>query len=309
MKPTNYLIGLLFFSSLSFFSAKAQNQSGVDSTGLPGDNFSLQGALEMFKKASSPEEFEKLLNSKDNHVNNLDLNADGKIDYIRVIDNSKNNAHAFVLRDVVSKTESQDIAVIELEKTSDTSATLQIVGDEDIYGENVISEPAGQDQSTSNNKETNDYAAHGPNAEYHENTPGIIVNVWFWPCVRFVYVPSYVAWVSPWGWYHYPRWWFPWTPFAWYAWHPFHYGYMAHFAIVPVHRVLFAHSIYTPLRVTSVSVRTRNEVVVRNYRVSHTRTTITGPRGNRTVRTTTRVTGPGGRTRVRSTNVRTRRHR
>ena len=31
-----------------------------DSTGLPGDNFSLQGALEMFKKASSPEEFEKL---------------------------------------------------------------------------------------------------------------------------------------------------------------------------------------------------------------------------------------------------------
>ena len=31
-----------------------------DSTGMPGDNFSLQGALEMFKQASSPEEFEKL---------------------------------------------------------------------------------------------------------------------------------------------------------------------------------------------------------------------------------------------------------
>src|SRR5690606_33363692 len=48
---------------------------------VPGDNFSLEGALELFKKSSSPEEFEKMLNTPDTKVNNLDLNGDGYIDY------------------------------------------------------------------------------------------------------------------------------------------------------------------------------------------------------------------------------------
>ena len=61
---------------------------GSDSTGLPGDHFSLQGAVEMFKKAGSIEEFEKLINTQSNNVNNLDLNADGEIDYVSVIDKS-----------------------------------------------------------------------------------------------------------------------------------------------------------------------------------------------------------------------------
>ena len=37
--------------------------AAADSTGLPGDNFSLEGAIDLFKKAESPEDFEKLLNS------------------------------------------------------------------------------------------------------------------------------------------------------------------------------------------------------------------------------------------------------
>ncbi len=53
---------------------------------VPGDNFSLEGALELFKKSASPQEFEQLLNSPDSKVNNLDLNGDGEIDYIRVIE-------------------------------------------------------------------------------------------------------------------------------------------------------------------------------------------------------------------------------
>jgi hypothetical protein len=56
MKISNYLllVSITFISVLS----NAQSQAGIDSTGLPGDNFSLQGALELFKKASGPEEFE-----------------------------------------------------------------------------------------------------------------------------------------------------------------------------------------------------------------------------------------------------------
>ncbi len=37
-------------------------------------------------------------------------------------------------RRLVSASESQDVAVIELEKTGDNRAVIQIVGDEDIYG-------------------------------------------------------------------------------------------------------------------------------------------------------------------------------
>ena len=37
-------IGLIMFQN----SAMAQNEPAVDSTGLPGDNFDLQGALQMF---------------------------------------------------------------------------------------------------------------------------------------------------------------------------------------------------------------------------------------------------------------------
>src|SRR6476619_7565877 len=74
-----------------------------DSTGLPGDNFSLEGALELFKKSESPEAFEKMLNAEDSKVNNLDLNNDGEIDYIRVVDKQKDDVRAFVLQDVVSE--------------------------------------------------------------------------------------------------------------------------------------------------------------------------------------------------------------
>ncbi len=308
MKPTNTLFLLMIFSLLSFVNVKAQDQSGLDSTGLPGDNFSLQGALEMFQKASSPEEFEKMLNAEDNHVNNLDLNGDGDIDYIRVIDNGKDNAHAFVLQDAISETESQDIAVIELEKTGNESATLQIVGDEDIYGEQVIAEPSGGDEGTFNDYDLNkNYVVRGPNAGNVQQSDGIIVNVWFWPCVRFVYAPAYVIWRSPWRWHRYPAWWHPWRPFGWHVWHPFHYTYIHHFAIVPVHRVMVAHRIYTPIRRTSVMVRTRNATVVNHYRVTRTRTTIKGPRGNKAVKTTTRVKGPRGNTRLKSTKVKVRR--
>ena len=143
------LLGLLFMVD----KVNAQQKSEVDfadSTGLPGDNFSLQAALATFKTSTSLEDFEKKLNSKDNEVNNIDLNGDGKIDYIRVVDYVKDNAHAIVLQVPVSKTESQDIAVIELEKDGDKSAFLQIIGDEDIYGESTTVEPVDNPEPADN---------------------------------------------------------------------------------------------------------------------------------------------------------------
>lgn len=116
MKPIRHFIILLAGLFITTSAVQAQDQSGVDSTGLPGDNFSLQGALELFKNAASIEDFEKALNTESNHVNNLDLDGNGEIDYVQVVSKTDNDAHAFILQVAVSAGESQDIAVIELEK-------------------------------------------------------------------------------------------------------------------------------------------------------------------------------------------------
>ncbi|HRD56673.1 MAG TPA: hypothetical protein PK504_01430 [Ferruginibacter sp.] len=278
-------------------TSQAQNQSGIDSTGVPGDNFCLQAAVALFKKAASPEEFEKMLNAENNHVNNLDLNEDGDIDYIRVIDNSEKDAHAFALQAVVSEKESQDIAVIEIEKTGDETAVLQIVGDEDIYGTEVIVEPTGE-QNNDNvflGLDVENSVVHGPNAENMNSAEmGIIVNVWFWPSVRFIYGPMYRPWISPWRWSYYPMGWRPWKPMRWHVWHPYRRPYYSGYNVVHVHRVGYAHRIYKPHRVTSVTVRTKHARTVGNYRVSRTKTV--GPRGH--VRTKTTVSGPRGNKKV-----------
>lgn len=261
-----------------------------DSTGMPGDNFSLQGALEMFKQSSSPEEFEKLLNSQDKNVNNLDLNEDGEIDYIKVIDNADKDVHAFVLQVAVSEKENQDIAVIELEKTGDTTAVLQIVGDEDIFGEQVIVEASDEGDEVTTD-DSNNGSSHGPSADFYD-TKRVVVNVFFWPGVRFVYRPVYRPWVSPWRWHHYPGWWKPWRPVRWHVFHPLCFHYHRHFAVVHTHRVIVAHRVYTPHRVTSVTVRSRTTVARNNYKVTRTtkRTVVTGPAGNTHVRKSQRTT-------------------
>lgn len=268
---------LLASLALIFTSQFVQAQD-ADSTGLPGDNFSLEGALELFKKADSPEAFEKLLNTESNNVNNLDLNEDGEIDYVRVVDNMDNDVHALVLQVPVGESESQDIAVIELEKTGSDEVILQIIGDEDVYGEQTIVEPF--------ENEAKESGKNGP----HVTVERIVVNVWGWPCVRFVYAPGYRVWVSPWRWRHYPVWWSPWRPRPFRVWHPMVVVHRPHYHVVTTHRVVRAHAVYAPRRVGAASVHTRTTVVkTRKGTVKRTTTTTRGRNGNvksRTQKTT-----------------------
>jgi hypothetical protein len=310
--------------SMALFLALNLNaqESPADSTGLPGDNFSLEAALDLFKKAGSPEEFEKLLNSENNVVNNLDLNQDGQTDYIRVVDNMDGDAHAIVLQVPVSETESQDIAVIEIEKTGSEEATLQITGDEDLFGKEVIAEP--YDEAVNKSGKGGPARVQAPVA--------IFVNVWGWPCVRFVYAPVYRVYVSPWRWRAYPTWWSPWRPhpYGWY--HAQVRPYHAHYHVVATRRVVHAHAVYAPHRMYSPVVHTRTTTVVtrRNGSVEHSRsnthvngprgghanqhtksTTVTGPRGNSVSheKTTTTRTGPRGGTVKQQKTTTTTKHR
>lgn len=246
-------IGVLVVVLAASLSGKAQTITAADSTGLPGDNFSLEGALELFKKSTSPEEFEKLLNTEDSKVNNLDLNGDGETDYINVIDQTKKGSHAFILQVAVNENEKQDIAVIELEKTGNDKAVAQIVGDEDMYGEQTIVEP------------TEEVVTNAGTSRQQ-----VVVNVWTWPSVRYVYAPAYAVWISPYRWRVYPGWWRPWRPLRYRAFYAYRAPYRSRYVVVTNHRVVRAHRVYTPYRATSVTVRTRHTAAVTHYRTTRT---------------------------------------
>lgn len=233
----------ILFPALLFIAA-IRLSAAVDTTGLPGDHFDLYAMLDLFKSSASPEEFERKLNTQDNHVNNLDLNGDGKTDYIRVIDYTKENAHAIVLQVPVNEKESQDIAVIEIEMKGENSAQLQVIGDELLYGKDYIIEPDAKDSTQNENK-------------FKGEQTFVFVNVWHWPCVTYLYYPGYVVWVSPWYWMYWPTWWYPWPPVTWvvyYEWvSPCHH----HYHHAPAPRMHTAHEVYQPRRVTSPQVNSQ----------------------------------------------------
>jgi hypothetical protein len=294
----------------TFLLAATSLQAQDEGTGLPGDHFSLAGALELFKKAGTPEEFERLLNTEDSKVNNLDLNGDGNTDYIRVINKKDGDVQVFILQALVSESENQDIAVIELEKTGSESAVVQITGDEEIYGKELIVEPGDEEGRVYHPSNLRGPAAF--DTEYFDSGNGIVVNVWAWPVVRFVYAPGYVVWVSPFSWTYRPVWYRPWRPLHWHVYRPLQYGWHRHYTVVHTHRIMHARAIYRPVRVTSVTVRTRHQVAVNNYRVkrsTHTRnvTTAHGKKYQVTRRHTTVHGRHGGHVSRGTTTVRRKR--
>lgn len=253
--PFTLLIALLLAPA-----AQAQD-AATDSTGLPGDNFSLQGALALFKQAKDVESFEQALNAEDQRVNNLDLDGDGQVDYIRVEDHQDGDAHAIVMQVAVSQDESQDVAVIELEKSGKDEAKVQIRGAEELYGPDVMVEPYAEDDAAA--------PAKGPAA------PALVrvrvwVNVWAWPCVAWIYGPTYVAWASPWRWGVYPRWWRPWRP------HPYRvfWGWQRPRMVVyrPVHvcRVARANVLYVSRARYAPRIRTATAPVIQRREAMRT---------------------------------------
>src|ERR1035437_6119178 len=145
MKKIAFL--LLLITSCITKSTFSQQIEKADSLGLPGDNLNLYAVLDLFQKSKTFEEFEKQLNLEDSKINNLDLNNDGKTDYIKVIDHQTGESHAIVLQVPISETETQDVAVIEIEKDKDKTGkvVVQIVGNEELYGKDYIVEPTEND--------------------------------------------------------------------------------------------------------------------------------------------------------------------
>ncbi len=97
------------------------------------DGLDLKAVGALLKKARDAESLERLINDPKEGVNNLDLNGDGKVDYIKVTEYGDDNVRGFALTTEPAKGEEQEIATIEVEKSKD-KAQVEIQGNEQIYG-------------------------------------------------------------------------------------------------------------------------------------------------------------------------------
>jgi hypothetical protein len=185
----------LFVLALSLFCVPVFPQTSIDTTslGLPGDNLDLYAVLDLFQKSKTIEEFEKTLNTEKTGINNLDMNLDKKVDFIKVETKQKDKDFTFILQVDVNEKEKQDVAVILVSKDKNDKVTMQIVGDKDLYGKDYVIEPKPAAPSTSTANPG--YTGAVP-VDVTAPAPTVIV-VESAPIVQYVYSPVYVPYYPP----------------------------------------------------------------------------------------------------------------
>lgn len=179
MKTKFGIIAIVLMAAFS--SLNAQDITTVTATDIDiSDNLDLEVVASIFGESENLEDFEKKLNDPETQVSNLDLNEDGEVDYLRVIETSKDETHLVTIQAVIEKDKYQDVAVIDVEKDNSGETQVQVVGDVYMYGPDYIITPV---------------YVHQP-----------VVVVWFWG-------PYYNPWRSPYYWGYYPPYYHPWTPY------------------------------------------------------------------------------------------------
>ena len=236
--------------------------------GLPGDNLNLYAVMKLFQESETLEAFERSLNDENSRINNLDLNNDGYVDYLTVSDYVNGEDHTIVLRSVLDRNESQDVAVFTVEKLRNGEVRIQLIGDEALYGRNYIVEPI---------------YAETPNPGYRGRTVyrdnvNVVTTTYYevaaWPVISFIYSPRYVIWRSNWYWGYYPAYYSPWRPFYWHAyygyhshWYPTYYSYYRHWNQPRWHH--YHDYYYTSVRAYSPNVSHR--ITEGTYRQTYSR--------------------------------------
>ncbi len=141
------------------------------------DNLDLEAVASVFGESKDLEDFEKRLNDPKTQISNLDLNKDGKVDYLRVVSKDKGDEKIVTIQAVIGKDQYQDVATLDVKKENNS---VQVVGDPNIYGPNYYINPV--------------FAA----------TP--LIMDWFWG-------PMFTPWISPFYWGFFPPFFHPWVPF------------------------------------------------------------------------------------------------
>jgi hypothetical protein len=196
-----FLVLTLSLSGLPLFSQTgAQAEADTALLGLPGDNLDLFAVLDLFQKSKTIEDFEKSLNLKETGFNNLDLDLNDTVDFIKVVTKQEGTDFSFILQVDVSKTEIQDVAVIFVSKDKDGKVSMQIVGDKDLYGKDYVIEPKPATPAVTPNPA---YAGADPVTSAAPASTTVVV-VESTPIVQYVYSPAYVPYYPPYYYRYYP---------------------------------------------------------------------------------------------------------
>ena len=100
----------------------------------------LNAVAAAFAESRSVQEFEQILNSSRYMINNLDLNHDGWIDYLRVIETHRGYYHTLLIQACLAPGVFQDVATLVAERRSDV-LMVEVIGDSYLYGYNYIVRP------------------------------------------------------------------------------------------------------------------------------------------------------------------------
>lgn len=225
MKKRLFLLSIGFLLSILWVSA--DETVTVTANSDISENLDLKMVATLFGQAKDLEQFETMLNNPDSAFSNLDLNGDGQVDYLRVIETANATQHLVVIQAVLAKDIYQDVASIYVEKDPDTeSVTVQVIGDEYIYGTNYIIEPV---------------YIYRP-----------YIYDWFWG-------PDWICWHSPYYWDYWPGWWHPYycvTPYIYWDhcyWHH-HYHPICSYR-TGYHPHHHYHAMYEPIRRADYAAR------------------------------------------------------
>ncbi|WP_299212358.1 hypothetical protein [uncultured Aquimarina sp.] len=155
----------------------AQNKTVVEGTSEAiGKDLDLEAVAVLFGESENLEDFEEKLNNPETKISNLDLNNDGAIDYLRVLDSSKEDIRLVTIQAAVAKDTFQDVAIINVEKDTSGNSKVIITGNVKLYGSDYVIIPT-------------------------YTTPPVVVR-WFWGS-------TYSIWVSPYYFGYYPTYYRP----------------------------------------------------------------------------------------------------
>jgi hypothetical protein len=270
MKTRKLISGISLILLFSFSQVAAQEDfTIVAPTSEVAEWLDLNAVAELFKDAETIEDFENDLNDPDIGINNLDLNEDGYVDYIRVVEQVSEYTHLIILQVLLGDDEFQDIATIEIEKSGEDECNLQVHGNEVFYGQDYYVTPT-------------------------------YVHVYRWPIITWIYRPVYRPYRSVYYYGYYPRWWKPYRPVTRHVYHTrtVRYTRRATFEATRVSRVKSVHRVnYKPR--SSTLVKKNVEVVPSKQRNKTVRKADRKPRTNNNLKPVKRTykTSPNRATR------------
>ncbi|OCX52841.1 hypothetical protein BEL04_00475 [Mucilaginibacter sp. PPCGB 2223] len=108
-----------------------QNNVTIQSNTTAG--FDVNKLANLVKTSTDPQVLEKAINDPANGINNLDLDKDGNIDYLKVNEPGQNQLDVI---DDVSKDQSVTVASIKVNPTDNNNADLNIQGNPQYVGDN-----------------------------------------------------------------------------------------------------------------------------------------------------------------------------